>query len=420
MKECIRGHIFVNKEFVPGEVQYENGLITAVKQYENDQLNQLNQEECERYIIPGLVDIHFHGCMGVDFCDLGTNERTVDNDAVDNEATYDIIERIVNYENSVGVTSICPATMTYDEDTLIRVMRATASYIEASKIKASSSDNQSLNTNIVGIYLEGPFISYEKRGAQNPDYIMKPDVDMVKRLNEASGGLIRVVTVAPEVERAVEFIKKVTADDFSRANNSSANVSQSINSGRTGIVCSIAHTTADYDKAAEALNAGADHVTHLYNAMPPFLNRAPGVVGAAFDAKSTYVELIADGIHVHPSAVRATFEMFGADRVVLISDSMEATGKPDGEYALGGQKVIKKGSRAVLTDGTIAGSVTNLFDCMKMAIKMGIPKEDAIAAATLNPAKSIGCEDFIGSIEVGKRAKMVVCDCDLNILNIVN
>lgn len=376
--ETLRGHIFVDKSFAEGEVKYENGIITEVSRLD---AGTLTPEEDAKYIIPGLVDIHFHGCMGVDFCDLAKETGT---------DTTDVLERIAEYETSVGVTTICPATMTYDEDTLVKIMRRAASY--------SRKAGENSGGIPAGIYLEGPFISYEKRGAQNPEYIMKPDADMVKRLNEAAGGLIRVVTVAPETEGAIDCISELSEEGF---------------------VCSIAHTTADYDTALKAVRAGADHVTHLYNAMPPFLNRAPGPVGAAFDSKSAYVELIADGVHVHPSLVRATFEMFGADRVILISDSMEATGMPDGKYSLGGQDVYKCGKCATLSDGTIAGSVTNLFDCMKCAIAMGVPKEAAILAATINPAKSVGIDGTVGSIEAGKQAKLLVCDNDMNCLDVI-
>ena len=182
------------------------------------------------------------------------------------------------------------------------------------------------------------------------------------------------------------------------------------------LIVSIAHTTADYDTASKAFEEGASHVTHLYNAMPPFTHRAPGVIGAAVDNNTVCVELICDGIHIHPAVVRATFKMFGNERVILISDSMRACGLEDGEYTLGGQKVYVTGRKAVLEDGTIAGSVTNLFECMKRAVQdMHIRLEDAIAAATINPAKQIGIFDKVGSIEDGKYADLVLMDKSLNI-----
>lgn len=379
----MRGMIFLGRDFTPGDIRIENGIIAGISTVSVD---ELNAAERENFIIPGLVDIHLHGCMGVDFCDSAADET--------------IVGKMVAYERSVGVTSICPTTMTYDEQRLTGIMKSASSYVRACPE----------DSGVEGIHLEGPFISYEKRGAQNPAYIMAPDVAMVRRLSEASGGLVRQVDIAPETEGAMECIRELSVLNVE--------CSCGIHTGAHRIQCSIAHTAVDYDTAMAAIQAGANHVTHLYNAMPPFLSRTPGVVGAAFDDKSTYVELICDGIHVHPATVRATYEMFGADRVILISDSMEACGMPDGEYELGGQKVIKKGHLATLSDGTIAGSVTNLFDCMKTAIRMGVPKEDAIISATRNPAVSLGLND-VGEIAVGKRANLLICDSDINLKEVI-
>ena len=181
---------------------------------------------------------------------------------------------------------------------------------------------------------------------------------------------------------------------------------------------SIAHTTADYDTACEAFKHGARQVTHLYNAMPPFSHRAPGVIGAAFDNDNVAVELIADGVHVHPSVVRATFRLF-ENRVILISDSMMATGLDDGEYSLGGQAVTVRGNLATLHDGTIAGSATNLMDCVRSAVKMGVPLGQAIHSASTNPARAIGVEHDYGSLEPGKLANVLLLDEELNIHTIL-
>lgn len=359
--------------FVPGDLHYENGVITAV-----ELLNEadLSAQEQETYILPGLVDIHLHGCMGVDFCDSVLQ----DDDTV--------LETMCAYETSSGVTSICPTTMTYDEERLASIMR---------KARDFTGSDHPLHDRVIGVHLEGPFISLEKCGAQNPKYIQAPNLAMLNRLQEASGGLVRLVAIAPETDGAIDCIRE----------------------GSGSFTFSIAHTTAGYEIASEAIKAGAKHVTHMYNAMPAFLNRAPGVIGAACDDKDTYVELIGDGIHVHPAVVRATFSMFGNSRIVLISDSMEATGKPDGKYALGGQDVFKQGSKATLEDGTIAGSVTNLFACMKSVISMGIPAEDAIRCATINPARSIGVDKTVGSLEKGKRADILICDKDLTLKRVL-
>lgn len=322
------------------------------------------------YAIPGLTDVHFHGCVGYDFCD----------------GTHEAIRAIAEYELKNGVTTICPATMTYDEDTLSNIGIAAATYDNAS------------GSELIGINMEGPFIAPAKKGAQNATYIHKPDIDMFRRLQEKAGGLYKLVDLAPEVEGSMEFIEALKDE----------------------VAISIAHTTADYDIANEAFQKGAKHTTHLYNAMPPFSHRAPGVIGAACDNDHVHVELICDGIHIHPSVVRTTFKMFGDDRVVLISDSMMATGLTDGDYSLGGQAVKVVGQLATLADGTIAGSATNLMGCMRVAVqKMGIPLGSAVKAAAVNSAKSIGIYDRYGSITPGKAANLVLLDKDLNIVKVI-
>ena len=323
------------------------------------------------YLIPGLTDVHFHGCMGHDFCD----------------GTLESMEAMAVYEASCGVTTIVPATMTLGKDTLLKICRTAASY-----------PNQK-GAILCGIDMEGPFVSLAKKGAQNGAYIHKPDVEMFRELNEASGGLVKILAIAPEEPGAIECIRELKEE----------------------VVLSVAHTTADYEKAREAFLAGATHVTHLYNAMSGLSHREPGVVGAAADAKDVEVELICDGIHIHPVTVRQTFKMFGDDRIILISDSMEATGMEDGVYALGGQKVIKKGPLATLSDGTIAGSATNLMDCMRTAVlKMGIPLESAVRCAAVNPAKSVGIYGQYGSITPGKTANLVLLEeKDLRIRQVI-
>lgn len=324
------------------------------------------------YVIPGLTDIHFHGCVGYDFCD----------------GTAEAISAIAKYQAANGITTICPATMTLSEDMLSGICATAADYVK------ETHDGEAA---LVGINLEGPFLSYAKRGAQNPEYLHKPDAAMLQRLQEKAGGLAKLVAIAPEEEGAMECIRDLK-DDY---------------------VFSIAHTTANYEQAAAAFDAGACHVTHLYNAMPPLSHRDPGVIGAAFD-KDAEVELICDGIHISPSVVRMTFQLFGDDSVILISDSMMATGMQDGTYALGGQPVIVKGNLATLESGTIAGSATNLMDCIRTAVtKMGIPLESAIKAATINPAKSIGIDDKYGSIETGKAADLVILNKDLSLKHVI-
>ena len=317
--------------------------------------------------IPGLTDIHFHGCVSYDFCD-GTRE------AIDSMAVY---------EASVGVTNIVPATMTLSEEMLFGICSTAKAYKEEGK--------QEKRARFHGINMEGPFVAPSKKGAQNGEYIYKPDVEMFDRLNAASGNIVKLLAIAPEQEGAMELIEKKHGE----------------------VVLSLAHTATDYDTAVEAFEKGASHVTHLYNAMNPYTHRAPGLIGAAADKKKVEVELICDGVHIHPAAVRTTFKIFGDDRIILISDSMRATGLEDGDYTLGGQYVKVTGNLAALKDGTIAGSVTNLLDCMRTAVlKMGIPLESAVKCAAVNPAKSVGIYDQHGSISIGKKADVVLLKKD--------
>lgn len=312
------------------------------------------------YLIPGLTDVHFHGCVGHDFCD----------------GSHESIEAMAVYEASQGVTTIVPATMTLGRDTLKGICEAAASY-----------PNEK-GAILCGINMEGPFISLARKGAQNGEYVHRPDAEMFRELNQASGNMVKLLAIAPEEPGAMECIEALKDE----------------------VVLSIAHTTADYQTAAEGFRRGITHVTHLYNAMSGLSHREPGVVGAAADNENVEAELICDGIHIHPATVRQTFKMFGDDRIIMISDSMEATGMPDGEYALGGQKVIKKGNLATLEDGkTIAGSATNLMDCVRVAVqKMDIPLESAVKCAAVNSARSVGIYDQYGSITPGKYANMVL------------
>ena len=323
------------------------------------------------WLIPGLTDIHFHGCVGYDFCD-GTEEA---------------IQAIADYEASVGVTTIVPATKTFSEEKLTEIARAA---------NAHKNDKGAI---LCGINMEGPFISMAKKGAQNGKYIHKPDVEMFDRLQAEAGGLFKLVDIAPEVEGALDFIKAKKGE----------------------VVLSLAHTNTDYDTAKEAIKAGVTHVTHLYNAMNPINHRNPGPIIAASDDEICEAELICDNVHIHPAVVRNTLKMFGKDRVIFISDTMMAAGLEDGMYELGGQPVIVKGNLATLEDGTIAGSNTNLMKCMVTAVKeMNIPLEIAVGCAAVNSAKSVGIYDKYGSITVGKVANAVLLNkSDLSIKQVI-
>jgi N-acetylglucosamine-6-phosphate deacetylase len=325
------------------------------------------------YAIPGLTDLHFHGCMGEDFCN----------------GTFKAIQTLAEYEAVNGITTICPATMTLPLEQLEAICKTAVAYNNS-----NASENGAL---LVGINLEGPFLSLEKKGAQNAQYLIEATMPSFLRLNTASNGLARLICVAPEIGNNLEFIKK--AKDM--------------------IHISIAHTTANYDTAIKAFENGATQVTHLFNAMTPFSHRNPGVVGAAADTPTVKVELICDGVHIHPSMIRSAFKLFTDERILLISDSMQATGMPDGEYTLGGQQVFVNDSHATLKDGTIAGSTTNLMGCVQFLVKeIGIPLESAIKCAAVNPAKAIGIYDSYGSLTPGKVANVVLLNKNLEVVQV--
>ena len=319
------------------------------------------------YVIPGLIDVHTHGNSGADFSD-------------GNAAG---VEKMARYLAKNGVTSFAPASMTLPYETLEKAFASARAFVVA-----RPSDTAALR----GIQMEGPFFSEKKKGAQNGAYLREPDFDAFRRLYEGCGGLVRIVDIAPELPGSVEFIRRA----------------------KELCTVSIAHTDADYDAARAGIAAGVTHLTHLYNAMPAIHHRKPGVIAAAAEAETVSAELISDGQHVHPASVRLAFRIFGASRMVLISDSLRCCGMPDGEYELGGQQVFLQGGVARLADGTIAGSATNLFDCMRRAVSFGIPREDAIRAATYNPARQIGVLSEVGSIADGKVADFVLCDAELN------
>ena len=357
-----------DKRFEDGEIYIRDGIFTSAPEgMEAEEM--IDGEGC--YAIPGLIDLHFHGCKGDDFCD-GTKEA---------------IARIAEYEASVGVTAIAPATMTLPVDELEAILKTAAEY---------KKEQVSERADLIGINMEGPFISSEKKGAQDARNIISCDQEIAERFLEASEGLVKFIGIAPEQNDGFrEFIEAMK--------------------GKVQI--SLAHTNADYDTAKAAFDAGACHAVHLYNAMPAFTHREPGVVGAVSDSGHVMAEMICDGVHIHPAVVRATFKMLGEDRMILISDSLRATGMPDGQYTLGGLAVNVVGNRATLvSDGALAGSATNLTDCMRTVVKeMGIPLETAVACATMNPARSLGVYDRYGSITEGKHANVVLLDKELEL-----
>lgn len=317
-------------------------------------------------VLPGLVEVHSHGNSGADFSD----------------GDYEGLKAMARHYAQCGVTSFAPASMTLPYEVLEKAF--------ATAVRLVEEKPEGLSV-LRGIQMEGPYFSYKKRGAQNADYLKEPDFEGFKALFEGCGGLVRIVDVAPELPGAAEFVTKA----------------------KNLCTVSIAHTDSDYDHAKAAFDAGATHLTHLYNAMPGINHRNPGVIPAAVENKNVRAEIICDGYHIHPSAVRLAFTMFGGDRMILVSDSGRCEGLPEGsKFELGGQDAWLKGGVARLADGTIACSAANLYDCMVKAISFGVGEENAVRAASYNPACAIGAQDKVGSIETGKVADFIVCAPD--------
>ena len=346
------GKILIGKSFVDADIQFDRN-ITAIGRLEGP------ADMEGGYVIPGLVDVHTHGAVGEDFSD-GKPAG---------------LQPLADYYAAHGVTSYLATTMTLREEVLTPAMHAIRDFKPRSGAKCA------------GVHLEGPFLSYAKRGAQAAENLHKPDPALFHRLNEASGGQVRLVTVACEEEGALPFIREISR------------------------ICtvSLGHTTADYDTAMSGFLAGASHATHLYNGMPSLLHRAPGVIGAAFDAGAS-VELICDGLHIHPSVIRATYQLFG-DKLNLISDSLRCAGMPDGDYELGGQPIVVKNHKATLLDGTLAGSSISLLDAVRNVVRFGLPLAGAVYAASTAPALAAGLD--AGVIAQGKAADLLVLDEDL-------
>ena len=316
-------------------------------------------------VIPGLIDVHSHGNSGADFSD----------------GDYEGLKAMAAYYAKCGVTSFAPASMTLPYDVLAKAF-ATAKQLVEEKPEGLSV--------LRGIQMEGPYFSYKKRGAQNADYLKDPDFEGFRKLYEDCGGLVRIVDIAPELPGAEEFVAQ--AKDL--------------------CTVSIAHTDSDYDHAKVAVDAGVTHLTHLYNAMPPIHHRNPGVIPAAVENPKVQAELICDGYHIHPASVRLAFTMF-KDRMVLVSDSGRCAGQPEGtKFQLGGQDAWLRDGVAKLADGTIACSATNLWTCLQNVIAWNVPEAEAVRAATWNPAKAIGAEKLVGSIEQGKVADFIITNAD--------
>lgn len=354
--------VFVDGSFKKVDIEVTDGKFTRIQ----ETLDSSEFVDCShKLILPGFIDIHTHGCVGFDF----------------NNASVSEIEKMCTFYAKNGITSILATTMTIDYETYKQAMLT---------IKKAKESNV-FGSRIVGINMEGPFLGSDKKGAHDERYLMSLDKEKFEELNNLSGDLIKIADIDPNLENSIAFIRDVS---------------------KTKTV-SLAHTSCDYDLAVKAIEAGATHITHLFNAMNGLHHRKPGLVGA-FSDYNVHAEMICDGIHIHPSVIRMMFKI-GSDKLILISDSMRAAGLEDGVYELGGQDVYVKDCKATLKDGTIAGSTITVYQAIKRAIAFGVPKEQAILSATLIPAMAIHAEDQIGSISTGKKADFVILDKDYNI-----
>ncbi len=316
------------------------------------------------YVAPGFIDIHVHGCAGAD---------TMDED----DGALDIIS---NNLVRTGVTAFLPTTMTMPFDFVEHILKRIRSKV-----------GQGYGAEIVGCHLEGPFINKEYKGAQDKTHMLNPDFSKIRDYTD----VIKIVTIAPELPGSLEFVRQTVAD---------------------GIIVSIGHSAATYDRAMTAIKMGASHITHTFNTLGALNHRQPGVIGALADSNVT-CDLIADNIHVHPAVQRLLLKLTGPEKLILGSDAMRATLMKDGEYDLGGQKVFVKNGEARLENGALAGSVLTLGNAVaNFTATSGLALSEVIKMVTLNPARRLGIADRKGTIEAGKDADFVMFDSGLDVV----
>ena len=324
-------------------------------------------------VAPGFVDTHVHGGRGFDIMD----------------GTIEAVGQIAQYHALFGTTSMLATTTTDSLDRITKAVRATRRFIETGTGGA----------NVIGIHLEGPYINSEEGGAQNVEHVRSPSISELRRILEESGDLVRIVTLAPEAKGALGIIAALRD---------------------RSIVASAGHSNATYAEMVSAIEAGITHVTHIFNGMRKFHHREPGIIGAALTRQELTVSVIADGIHVHPSAVRLLFGAKGADDIVLISDAIRAAGMSDGSYDLGGLAVTVTNGVCRLASGTLAGSTLTLNTALRNVVNfLGVPLSDALKMTSANPARVIGFGHSKGALEEGKDADIVILDEDLNVRNTI-
>lgn len=366
MKKIIGASVVTPEGVVKGDVIY-NEKIIGVGSASADADEVINAEG--DYLIPGLIDLHIHGYLGTDVTDA------------DSEALEMISRGILKN----GVTAYLPTAMTASYETLENIF---------SVIRGAMKELPKDCAEVLGVHSEGPFINASKKGAQPEEHIKAPDAEFVKKHKD----VIKLITLAPETDKDFSAIKCICAD--------------------TDAIVSMGHTAMDYDTAMRSIDAGVRHATHLFNAMTPITHREPGAAGAALFSDKVSCELICDEFHVNPALFAPVFKMKGK-KLNLITDCMRAGGLADGEYDLGGQNVTVKGIQCRLADGTIAGSVLTLNKAVYNISKHGVPLHEAVNAATLYPAMTLGIENERGAIRVGLKADMVICDKEMNVKQVI-
>ncbi len=367
--------ILINASVLSQDGMIEKGyiLIKDGKIAETGPISSLPQHQAEvvalpedSTIVPGFIDVHIHGAGGADTMD----------------ATTDALTTMASILPEEGTTSFLATTITQEQKAIMNALENAAEYIEH--------HNQPGKAEVLGLHLEGPFINESRKGAQPAQHILTPDIEQFMRMQEASGNNIRLVTLAPEKENGNKLIAYLAEND---------------------VIASVGHSDATYGQMAEAVKAGATHVTHLFNGMRGMHHRDPGVAGAALLFEELKIEMIADGIHVVPEMVDLSIRAKGTDGVILITDSMRAKCLKSGTYDLGGQEVSVADGKALLADGTLAGSILKMKDALKNMMEYtGISLEEAVKLASENPARQLKVFDRKGSIASGKDADLVVLD----------
>lgn len=361
--------IFLDK-IEKGSVLVENGKIKEINP-KNVQDSEVIDAE-GMYLSPGFIDVHIHGAGGYDTMD----------------GTYEAINEIAKTICKFGTTSFTPTTMTV----AVEDIRKSMGVIKEAKINGTD------GANVLGAHLEGPFISPNAIGAQNPNFLQAPSIDTYNKIVGDCDDAVVSITIAPEVDGAKELIKYLSDK---------------------GIVCSIGHTKATYEEAIDGIKCGCSHSTHLYNAMTPFTHRAPGVVGATFDSDIT-TETISDGIHIAYPALRVAYKQKGTDKVLLITDAMMACGMPNGIYSLGGQEVNVENGAARIKSGSLAGSILTLDKAVRNVYNNSdYPLNEVVKMASYNGAKHCNVEDRKGLIKKGYDADLVIFDADINVKKVI-